>query len=653
MSHTAFRARWVLSALFAAMLACAVLFAPVVAMATGLPGDPYEPNDTTSTATHVEPDGVDHIHYCDAGGFPEYGADYLTFDAVAGELYAVTVWSQDYYGFWGTASVTDASGRLLAQPRTVYGSVKFLQSQTFWVSLESGGPMFLAFTGMGSGSLVPYHVTVARHDRPVITGTVRRTATGAPVAGAQVQAWIEPGAFEDPAFAGGYASTTTRADGTYSLTIPKPGNVGVRFDDASGVMAGEWYRSSMLRATRSVVRSLEDSVAAGVDATLVDLSHLAVRMVRTDTGEPVPGLAFSALTFETDAIGSEYIDGTVTDANGVSTVPALDPRRSYRLLPMVRGKGLVPRDLIVFTPTPGEVTTVTVWLMPPHLVTVTDALPLYRDSASINISASGNVDAWATFWNLDGSGWCGGGLPLSVGEPGRHTLSCYSTDVYGNDGPLTDVVFSVVAPTTCTLETSPAATPAYGKTYTLTAFLRRTLTGQPVVPGETLRVEKSADGKTGWVTVASLSTSTSGEATWSVTPKAATYYRIRYPGRRDWYESATSSSVRLGQSKATVYTPIAPSIITRDRVTAIYGYVAPKHSSGTYLAVLMLYKRNSAGKYVYHHSIKAKRYYYSSSKTKYRGVVSLPHRGKWRVRAVHSDDAHTASYSGYEYFTVR
>ena len=63
--------------------------------------------------------------------------------------------------------------------------------------------------------------------------------------------------------------------------------------------------------------------------------------------------------------------------------------------------------------------------------------------------------------------------------------------------------------------------------------------------------------------------------------------------------------------------------------------------------------QSTRGVYVYHHSVSAKRYYYATTKTKYKATVSLPHAGRWRVRAYHSDSSHAPSYSGYDYITVK
>jgi hypothetical protein len=106
-------------------------------------------------------------------------------------------------------------------------------------------------------------------------------------------------------------------------------------------------------------------------------------------------------------------------------------------------------------------------------------------------------------------------------------------------------------------------------------------------------------------------------------------------------------------SKATVYTPIARSTMYRNHSYTVYGYVAPMHKTGTYLATLKFYLKNSKGVYVYHHSVNSRRYY-STTKTKYRvTTVKLPHAGRWRVRAMHADAGQATSYSGYDYITVR
>jgi hypothetical protein len=81
--------------------------------------------------------------------------------------------------------------------------------------------------------------------------------------------------------------------------------------------------------------------------------------------------------------------------------------------------------------------------------------------------------------------------------------------------------------------------------------------------------------------------------------------------------------------------------------------VAPRHTSGTYLATLQFFKKNSKGVWVYDHSVFAKRSTSYSSKTKYTAKTSLASKGKWRVRAMHSDSVHAPTFSKYDYVTVK
>jgi hypothetical protein len=128
------------------------------------------------------------------------------------------------------------------------------------------------------------------------------------------------------------------------------------------------------------------------------------------------------------------------------------------------------------------------------------------------------------------------------------------------------------------------------------------------------------------------------------------------PARRDMSVGATitvtANFAALPKTKR-VSSPIGRSTMYRGHRATFYGYVWPRHSSGTYLVTLRFYLKSKNGTYVYHHSVSARRYYYSSSKTKYRATFSLPHKGKWRVRAVHVCAIHGPSYSGYDYITVK
>jgi len=107
------------------------------------------------------------------------------------------------------------------------------------------------------------------------------------------------------------------------------------------------------------------------------------------------------------------------------------------------------------------------------------------------------------------------------------------------------------------------------------------------------------------------------------------------------------------KTKASMSAPVAPATMYYKKLATVYGYVAPAHTAGSTLVTMKCYLRNSSGKYVYHHSFNIAGTYYSDSKTKYSARFSLPHRGRWRVRAYHSDASHLATYSSYDYITVK
>jgi hypothetical protein len=129
-----------------------------------------------------------------------------------------------------------------------------------------------------------------------------------------------------------------------------------------------------------------------------------------------------------------------------------------------------------------------------------------------------------------------------------------------------------------------------------------------------------------------------------------TYWSVDVAGNKEAPHTAT---VVIARPPATVRTPIAPSSMRRGRGYSVYGYVSPRHSSGTYLVTLKFYRRNSRGVYVYDHSVSARRYSDSSATSKYKASVTLSSRGVWRVRAYHSCGVHSGSYSGYDYITVK
>jgi hypothetical protein len=138
-------------------------------------------------------------------------------------------------------------------------------------------------------------------------------------------------------------------------------------------------------------------------------------------------------------------------------------------------------------------------------------------------------------------------------------------------------------------------------------------------------------------------------ATSAVGPHELVFWSVDRAGN---VETATRLDFSVTLPKATVSTPSAPSGVHSRAGFTVTGTVAPRHSSGTYLVTLYFYRYQS-GHYVLRKTVRAKRYSYSSSKSKYAARVSLSSRGRWRIRALHADATHAASWSGYRYVTVR
>jgi hypothetical protein len=109
----------------------------------------------------------------------------------------------------------------------------------------------------------------------------------------------------------------------------------------------------------------------------------------------------------------------------------------------------------------------------------------------------------------------------------------------------------------------------------------------------------------------------------------------------------------LSLRKASVKTPVAPSKMKRGRKYRFYGYVSPRHASGTHLVTLEFYKRGASGAYVYDHSVRPKRYSATRTKSKYMVTTRISARGVWRVRAVHACGTHATSTSGWKTITVK
>jgi len=129
-----------------------------------------------------------------------------------------------------------------------------------------------------------------------------------------------------------------------------------------------------------------------------------------------------------------------------------------------------------------------------------------------------------------------------------------------------------------------------------------------------------------------------------------TYWSVDVAGNAETPHTVTFT---ISLPKATVYTPHAPSTMSHSRYYTIYGYLKPRHTSGSYPVRIYKYRYVSGHWKSYGYTAaKASNYY---SYTKYSRSIKLPYKGRWKVRAyAPADSGHLATWSsGYDYITVK
>ena len=215
-------------------------------------------------------------------------------------------------------------------------------------------------------------------------------------------------------------------------------------------------------------------------------------------------------------------------------------------------------------------------------------------------------------------------------------------------------VFLAAAPTSLSLATKSNASLAYGSKVALTGTLALTgpLNGPELETGvQQVQLQTSANGATFSNSVCATTTSSGGYA-FSVAPTSKTWYRVVYRGSGGLSPSSPTSAIYL-VPRVSVTTPVCASTMYRTRYYAAYGYLKPRHTSGTYPVWIYKY-RYVNGAWRSYGYVKAKASNYSSY-SKYAVSLRLPYAGKWRLRAYAPlDGGHATSWSsGYKYVTVK
>jgi hypothetical protein len=668
-------------------LACILLAAAVLpATASAGAGCPTESDHSVLEALPVVL-GTPREHT--GGG----GYHYSSFEGVAGHSYVIdgAILSQPD---WSNLSVwlEDESGTMLGfdNGSQTYGTqIRYLAPETRTYYLRT-------LINWGFGTPPVYTLRLSDIPQSSISGTARDMTTGLPLPNIDVS--LVQDRFMKNTIEIVTETTRTASDGSYRFEVLWPARCTAQFSDPTGAREGEFYGASMPeQQTRRVDTPWTGADITGIDGKLGLPWTLQARLVDAVTREPLPGARLLArvmnpgsnMGYWTDDIASGS-DGQVVmsfsarseafpriaASSGVYPMQYLEtpgsPGFSGSLhaapgttmtvdIPVRRGGGIVLRmrdrrtgavrpalqvrlerkdafHISIFPPAWGETNWVT-WEDAGVAETASDG------TVSFAALAPGLYRAYV--WGSDNAAYS-----QWVGDPGSGTGDGAMEFAASPMATTTSDAFLAlpddkVAPTVKLTSTAPTSLAA-GASFALAGDVLWNAEG---VPGETMRLEVSGDGVSWSDSGVRAVTGPQGHFAFSPRPTIRTYYRVSLSA--GWWNLAARSGVVSVRPRATTSASVAPSAARRSHSFSVYGYVAPKHASGTYLVTLNFYLRNAHGAYVYHHHVHARRSYYSSTRTKYKATVSLPHRGKWRVRAYHSDAGHSPSYSGYDYITVR
>lgn len=192
--------------------------------------------------------------------------------------------------------------------------------------------------------------------------------------------------------------------------------------------------------------------------------------------------------------------------------------------------------------------------------------------------------------------------------------------------------------------------PVFGKGTVLRGQVAPTFRdiGLPFTSG---RLQQSADGFN-WFDVTTIEMP-SGVGYYTTPAVTSTqHYRFLFAGN-GYYKPSTSGLITV-RPRADVRTPQAPLTMKKSSYYSVFGYLKPRHASGTYPVRIYMYRKNSMGRWVSYGYVKAKASNYSTY-TKYSRRIRLYKSGQWRLRAyIPAGSRYGASWStGYDYVTVK
>lgn len=314
-------------------------------------------------------------------------------------------------------------------------------------------------------------------------------------------------------------------------------------------------------------------------------------------------------------------DGAWSERATVSAMPMDSPPQ------MVRG----------FTAQDGEGQVLLSWAAPEEpdvvAVRVLRSETAYADGAD-------DTSGQTILYEDSGTSCIDGGMPVGMG----YYYTAFARDATGNWSRYGATARGRSVYDTSLALSSDVTLCAYGAGIWLTGNLQDDGVALPAMQG--VGVWRSGNSGASWTYL--------GQAPydWSrlgyraqIVPTANSLYQMRFSG--DWLHGVcTSNNVEI-KVRAHLPTPMGPSTLRLRGVATISGLLLPAHSGTT---ALRFYRYVSSRWRLY-----TTRYATNTSSggwTKYVARYRLPYRGRWYVKAYHSDADHAATYSNARYIRV-
>ncbi len=248
----------------------------------------------------------------------------------------------------------------------------------------------------------------------------------------------------------------------------------------------------------------------------------------------------------------------------------------------------------------------------------------------------------STSWRVDAGAWTSGTV-ASASADTTHVVQYRSVDRAGNLESAGSVTVGGAA------QAVSIALPATLVTPYSAGSLAGTITAGGVpVSGAKVSLERSGDAVTWTVANSGVIADAAGRFSFPLSATSKTLYRVRYaPGA---LADIVGTTVTV-MPKALLSTPSAPTAISRTKAFIATGTLKPRHAVGTYPVKIQCF-RYEGGTWVLRKTVLAKASGTGSYST-YSGKVWLPYAGRWKIRALHADTGHAATYTATRALTVR